>query len=66
MSAASLPPESRSERIDVRDGASLDRWAERLGVSREALVRVVEIAGDRAGEVADYLRSQGLPASDTD
>jgi hypothetical protein len=59
MTAA--PP--RDERIDVRDGDSVERWTKALSVSREQLAAVVAIAGDRADDVRDYLEKNGPPAT---
>ena len=59
MTAA--PP--RDERIDVRDGDSVERWTKALSVSREQLAAVVAIAGDRAADVQDYLEKNGPPAT---
>ncbi len=51
------------QRIDLREGREVDYWTRKLGVSREELAKAVEIAGDRAHDVADYLAQQGPPAT---
>jgi hypothetical protein len=56
-------PDHDRLRIDLRAGWELDYWTRKLGVSREELAKAVEIVGDRAQEVADYIAQQGAPAT---
>ena len=51
------------ERIDLRDGADVDYWTQKLGVSREQLAAIVAIAGERAADVVDYLKTNGPPTT---
>jgi hypothetical protein len=59
----STSPNPSDARIDLRDGADVERWTRELSVSREQLAAVVAIAGDRAADVADYLRQNGPPTT---
>jgi hypothetical protein len=54
---------SPDSRIDLRSGPDVDYWTQKLGVSAEQLAKVVELAGDRAGEVQAYLAQEGRPAT---
>jgi hypothetical protein len=58
-------PQDRSpdSRIDLRSGADVDYWTRKLSISAEQLAKVVELAGDRAGEVQAYLAQEGRPAT---
>jgi hypothetical protein len=55
-----LPPPPR-DRIDPERAEDLAYWVDTVGVSREALLKVIEIAGNRAEDVQAYIREQGLP-----
>ena len=50
-------------RIDLHESWEVDYWTRKLGVSREELAKAVEVAGDRAHDVADYLARYGTPAT---
>jgi hypothetical protein len=50
-------------RINMHQGWEVDYWTRKLGVSREELAKAIEIAGDRAHDVADYLADEGRPAT---
>jgi hypothetical protein len=54
---------SGDSRINLRDGADVDHWTRKLGVSAEELAKVVEVAGDRASDVEQYLAQEGRPAT---
>ena len=53
----------RSDRIDLNSGADVEHWTKTLGVSPEQLHAIVAIAGDRARDVEDYVRTQGRPTT---
>jgi hypothetical protein len=53
----------RSDRIDLRSSADVEHWTKTLGISAEQLHAIVAIAGDRARDVEDYVRTQGPPAT---
>jgi hypothetical protein len=53
----------RSDRIDLRSGADVEHWTKTLGVSAEQLAAIVKIAGDRAKDVQDYVKTQGPPTT---
>jgi len=53
---------SRS-RIDMRSRDDVERWTRELGVSAEELAKVIEIVGDDAARVADYIAQEGRPAT---
>ncbi|MEW6704725.1 MAG: DUF3606 domain-containing protein [Pseudomonadota bacterium] len=59
------PPFPRAEalRIDLQQGWEAEYWTRKLGVSREELAKVIESAGDRVQQVADYLAEHGAPAT---
>ena len=50
-------------RINMHQGWEVDYWTRKLGVSREELAKAIEITGDRAHDVADYLSNEGRPAT---
>jgi hypothetical protein len=52
-----------AERIDVNNITDLDHWSSELGLSHDELVKVVEIAGDKASDVVDYVHRQGSPGN---
>ena len=55
-----LPPAPHGD-IDLDQPDHVAYWVDTVGVSREALAKVIEIAGPRAEDVQAYLREQGLP-----
>jgi hypothetical protein len=55
------PRSGAAERIDVNSSADMERWTGELGISREALAKIVQIAGDKAADVRDYIKHEGLP-----
>jgi hypothetical protein len=67
MRQANPPPgpgqPAAEERIDLRSGPSVEHWTQQLGVSREQLAAIVAIAGDRAADVAAYLKENGPPTT---
>jgi Mlc titration factor MtfA (ptsG expression regulator) len=52
-----------NDRIDMRASADVERWTTRLGISREALAKVIDLVGNRAADVEAYIRNEGLPAA---
>jgi hypothetical protein len=54
-------PRLPSGTVDPDNPEDTAYWVETLGVSHEALVKVIEITGNRAEDVLAYLREQGLP-----
>jgi biotin operon repressor len=53
---------SPDDRIDLQSGADVERWTAQLGISREALAKVVQLVGNRGADVEDYIRQEGIPA----
>ena len=49
--------------IDTNDSDALNSWSERLGISRDELLAVIDITGKRASDVADYVRNEGSPGN---
>jgi hypothetical protein len=58
-----IPAVGTSQRIDINSSPDLDHWSQELGISRDELIKVVEITGDRSHDVADYLRIHGSPGN---
>lgn len=58
-----MPEQPDPHHIDMRKGADVDYWTQRLGVSREELAKAIESAGDSPDEVARYLAENGPPAT---
>jgi hypothetical protein len=56
--APARPPH---EQVDLERAEDRAYWVDGLGVSREALARVIEIVGPCAEDVWAYLREEGLP-----
>lgn len=61
--ADSQSSERRERTIDTNDGAALEREAAELGVSREALLKIIEIAGPRHDDLVEYVRRYGSPGT---
>ncbi len=53
---------SNDDRIDLQASADVERWTARLGISREALAKVIELVGNKGADVEAYIREEGLPA----
>ncbi len=53
----------QSETIDTHNGAALDALAKELSISREELLNVISIAGNRKGDVIDYMKKAGSPGT---
>ncbi len=54
----------KDDRIDVRDEASLERWAKRLKVSKEELRKVAERVGPKVGDIRQNLVGGFNPKAD--
>lgn len=63
VSSDTLPelPHLPTGTVDPDNAEDAAYWVETLGVSHDALVKVIEITGNRAEDVIAYLREQGLP-----
>lgn len=57
------PDPSTLQDIDLRQGWQVDYFTEHLGLSREALAKVIESTGPRVKDVLDYLERYGPPAT---
>lgn len=44
-----------TEKVDLSDKASLERWAKALGLTTEALQGAVQKVGPRVDKIKDYL-----------
>lgn len=58
---AAEDPASR-EHIDVDDKAAVDRWAQALGTTDEALLNAVRQVGTRIDRIKEYLGQGGIGA----
>jgi hypothetical protein len=56
---ASTGPVERPPRLDLADDASVARWCEHLGVTREQLEEAVAAVGDAPDAVVEHLLHQG-------
>lgn len=62
------PPSGHDEpstltEIDLRQGWQVDYFTEKIGLSREALAKIIESTGPRVQDVLDYLKRYGPPAT---
>lgn len=56
-------PAPAVEMLNESDGDALDRMAGEFNVSRDAVLKAIDIVGNRAADVADYLREWGAPGT---
>ena len=57
--AAAEDPRSKAE-VDVSDKASIERWAQALGTTDEALMNAVKTVGRRVDRIKDFLGAGGM------
>jgi hypothetical protein len=65
MATQQQPPSDPGDdsRIDIRQRADVERWTSKLGITVDELSKIIEITGNRASDVMDYLREQGSPGT---
>ena len=52
--------------VDIGDAAAVARWTEALGITDEALMKAVQVVGQRVDRIKDYLGAGGMAGDQVD
>ena len=55
MDLKEIAPEDENARVDPRRDEDVERWARRLGISKDEFRRAAEQAGPRIGDIRQHL-----------